>query len=162
MVRTPGDNLTGDLLNWQPKPVHVGYGDEVTGRGRLDNKIARVVSRALRSAHENDLPRAHVAREMSSYLGRKITLDMLEKWASEAAETNRIPLDAFAALIDATGEHDLLGFLPRMFGFAAVPEKFSQIIELHQIEEHQAALDQAQREAEQRAAELKARLGVRK
>ena len=42
------DPLTKDLFSWQPPKVGVGYSEDVIGRGRLDNKIARLIAQALR------------------------------------------------------------------------------------------------------------------
>lgn len=131
------DTLTSDLFDWQPPKVAVGYGEEVTGRGALDNRIARAISQALREAKARDIKRAEIAKSMSEYLGRPISEDMLNKWASEAADSNRITLDAFVALIDATQAHDLVSLVVSSFGLVAVPERYSDLIELHLIEEHE-------------------------
>ena len=132
------DPLTLDLLAWRPEPVVAAYGDDVAGKGALENRIARLVSRALRDAKdERDLSREDVARLMSDYLGRKIAKATLDKWASEAGEDRIIPLDAFAALIDATEARELLGFLPGLFGLVAVPARYADLIELHEIEQHE-------------------------
>ena len=66
------DPLTKDLFEWQPPKVAVGYGAEVTGRGRLDNRIARLISQALRDARDDGRSRSTVAKDMTSYLGRTI------------------------------------------------------------------------------------------
>ena len=126
-----------DLSAWEADPVTVGYGDDVAGRGSLGNRIARLVSRALRDAKDDGLARPDVAQRMGVYLGRPIALASLDKWASEAAEEHRIPLDAFVALIEVTGQHKLLGFLPTMFGFAVVPARYVAMIELQQLEDHE-------------------------
>ncbi|WEO73818.1 hypothetical protein [Agrobacterium vitis] len=131
------DTLTPDLFAWQPPKVAAGYGEDVTGRGALDNRIARTISRAMKDAKERGLTRSQIAKAMSDYLGRSISEDMLNKWASEAADSNRITLDAFMALIDATGSHDLMGLVVSGFGYVAVPERYSDMIELHLIEEHE-------------------------
>lgn len=131
------DTLTSDLFDWQPPKVAVGYGEDVTGRGALDNRIARAISQALKEAKVRDIKRSQIASAMSDYLGRPISEDMLNKWASEAADSNRITLDAFVALIDATGTHDLVSLVVSSFGLVAVPERYSDLIELHLIEEHE-------------------------
>lgn len=141
MVRDRGDRHTHDLLSWEPPQVAIGYSEEVAGKGELQNQIARLVSRALRDARDNGDSRAAIASIMSNDLGRTISEDMLDKYASEAAEAHRIPLDAFIALIRATGAVNLLGFIPGMFGFAVVDEKYQPIIELHLLDEHQRELD---------------------
>lgn len=92
------DPLTQDLFAWEPPQVAVTLGDERSGRGTLDNQIARMVSRALREAREDGSSRAEIARRISTTVGRTVSEATLDKWASEAAEEHRIPLDAFIAL----------------------------------------------------------------
>lgn len=135
------DPLTLDLLAWEPPKVAVGYGDEVTGRGALDNRISRAVSRALKDAKESGLTRIGIAKKMSDYLGRPISEDMLNKWASEASDQHRISLDAFIALIDATGCTDLIGVVTAGFGLVAVPEKYERIVTLHIAKEKKREMD---------------------
>lgn len=136
------DTMTGDLFQWQPPQVAVGYGADVAGRGDLDSKISRLVGRALRDCRdEGQGSRAAIAQRMSAHLGRPVSEDMLNKWSSESSGSHRIPLDAFIALIEATQATDLLGFMPSLFGFAVVPERYADIIELHLLDEHQRDLD---------------------
>lgn len=138
MVRAARDNLTADLFAWEPPQVAVGYAPDVAGRGGLDNQISRLVSRALRDCRdEGNGTRADIARRMTAYLDRPISEGILNKWSSESSDEHRIPLDAFIALIHATQANELLGFVPKLFGFAVVPEKYADIIEIHLIEEHE-------------------------
>jgi len=137
------DPLTKDLFEWVPPKVAVGYSAEVTGRGGLENKIARLVGHALRDAREDrGIDRSEIAQSMSSYLGRAVPLTMLNKWSSEASEDHRIPMDAFMALVDATGATELLGFMPGEFGLTVIEEQYAELIEAQlldeQIEEMQA------------------------
>lgn len=130
------DPLTKDLFNWQPPQVAVGYGAEIAGRGRLGNKIARLISHALRDTRDaRKLSRGDVAGRMSDYLGRTISEAMLDKWSSEGAEDHRIPLDAFMALVDATGAQGLLGFVPGEFGLVVIEQEYAELIRLHLIRE---------------------------
>lgn len=131
------DTLTADLFAWEPPQVAAGYSEDVAGRGALDNRIARSISRALKDAKENGRTRAEIALRMSEFLGRTISEDMLNKWSSEASGQHRISLDAFIALVEATGAHELLGLVTNGFGFVAVPERYRDLIELHLIEEHE-------------------------
>lgn len=132
------DTLTPDLFTWSPPKVAAGYEEVVAGRGTLDNRISRTLSRALKDAKERGTSREAIAKAMSQFLGRVISEDMLNKWASEASEGHRITLDAFIALIEATGAYDLFGLVVSNFRFVAVPEKYGDIIELHEIEQHEA------------------------
>lgn len=154
-MRDRRDALTGDLMQWQPPQVAVGYADDVTGRGSLDSKISRLVGRALRDSRDAGASRAAIAQRMSSYLGRPISEAMLNKWSSESSDEHRIPLDAFIALIEAAQATELLGFVPSLFGHAVVDERYADIIELHLIEDHQ-------RDIEARKAALAARVRAKR
>jgi transcriptional regulator with XRE-family HTH domain len=131
------DPMTKDLFAWQPPKVAVGYSADVIGRGRLDNKIARQISQALREAREDQrLSRSDIAARMSEYLGRTISEAILNKWAAEGSEDHRIPLDAFVALVDATGAKALLGFVPGEFGLTVIEDEFADLIEAQLLDEH--------------------------
>lgn len=135
------DPLTKDLFDWQPPRVAVGYSPDVAGRGRLDNRIARLIAQALRDARDAGATRAEVAKRISDYLGRPVSEAMLSKWASEAAEDHRIPLDAFVALIEATGAKALLGWMPSMFGMAVIEAEYAELIEAQLLKEHLAEIE---------------------
>ncbi|MDE2577911.1 MAG: hypothetical protein KGL46_03815 [Hyphomicrobiales bacterium] len=128
--------------------MRVGYEAHETRGGSLDATIARAIALALNRCERK---REQIAEDMSAELGRRVTKDMLDAWASLARTSNRIPLDAFAALVRASGQHELLGLIPEMFGFAVVPARYAEIIELHLIEDKKAEL-------ERRAAALAARV----
>ena len=130
------DPLTRDLFDWQPPRVAVGYSDDVVGRGPLDNRIARLIGQALRDARDEGLTRARVAQRMSEYLRRTVSEAMLNKWSSEGSEDHRIPLDAFIALVHATGARDLLGFAPAEFGLTVIEHEYAEIIEDQLLDEH--------------------------
>lgn len=130
------DPLTEDLFDWEPK-VSIGYEPQVMGRGAMDNKIARLVSRAMGDARDvRGIDRGVVAERMTQYLGRAISVDMLNKWSSEAAEGHRIPLDAYVALIDATQSMELTGFVPGEFGLTVIEDKYARLIEAQLLRQH--------------------------
>lgn len=154
MARRPHCPLTGDLFDWQPPQVAVGYSADVAGRGRLDNKIARLIGQALRDARDDGQARSGIARAMSEYLGRSISEAMLNKWSSEGSEDHRIPLDAFIALVHATGAKDLLGFAPGEFGLTVIASEYAEMIRLQLIRDKRLELEAQERVLE---AKLKAR-----
>lgn len=130
-----------DVFSWELPQVAVGYSDEVAGKGPMQNRIARLVSRALRDARdERGMARADIARRMTDELGRKVSEDILDKWSSEASEAHRIPLDAFIALVAVTGASELLGFVPGLMGFVVVPKRYKAFIELQLLEDHERDL----------------------
>jgi hypothetical protein len=137
MVQDRRDRATFDLLSFEAPQIARGYPPEVAGRGPLDNRISRLIGHALREARDNGLPRGKIAAAMSEFLGTPISKPMLDKWSSEGSELHRIPLAAFIALIQATGDLDLLGIVTREFGHEAVPAKYRDIIELALIEDHE-------------------------
>ncbi|WP_370270134.1 hypothetical protein [Nioella sp.] len=130
------DPLTKDLFSWQPPKVGVGYSEDVIGRGRLDNKIARLIAQALRDARDDGQSRADIARALSAYLGRSVSEAMLNKWSSEGSEEHRIPLDAFIGLVHATGARDLLGFVPGEFGLTVIENQYAELIEERLLDDH--------------------------
>ncbi len=77
---------------------------------------------------------------MTASLGRPVSRAMLDKWTSEGSTEHRIPLDAYIALVEATGAVDLVGFIAEQFGLVAIPERYQAIVELHLVEEHEAAV----------------------
>lgn len=144
------DPHTKDLFAWEPEPVRVAYATEVMGRGDLDSQISRVIGQALRDAKDNSLSRSEIAGRMASFLGRPVSEDTLNKWASESTDDRRIPLDAYIALSKATASYELIGFIASLFDLAVVPDRFVELIETHQLEEHM-------RDIEARIAALKAK-----
>lgn len=135
------DPHTKDLFAWEPEPVRVAYSHEVKGRGALDSQISRVIAQALRDAKDADVSRAEIAARMTEYLGRSISEDSLNKWASEAADDRRIQLDAFIALAHASDSAELIGFVAGLFNLAVVPDRFVELIEMHQLAEHKREVD---------------------
>ena len=136
------DTQTKDMfIDWEPPQVAVGYEPSVAGLGPVENRIARLISQALRdAADERQITRAEVAALISLDLHRTVSEDTLNKWASEAATSHRIPLDAFCSLVRVLEATELVGFIPSILGFVAVPARFKDIIEMHLIEEHERDL----------------------
>ncbi len=132
MARVRGDNLTGDLLAWEPPKVAAGFEAGAIRGNRLGNQITQVVKLALEGRD-----RAAIAQQMSDELGYPVSLHMLEKYASEAAEAHKITLERFIALIEATGCVDALGFLTERFDHVVVPAKYAAIVEYHLLDEHE-------------------------
>lgn len=128
--------LTKDLFAWEAPKVAVGFAPEVTGQGPMDNRIARLISQALREGRDAGLSRQKVAARMSEFLGRTVSESMLNKWSSEGSEDHRIPFDAFIALVEATGVLDLLGFMPAQFGMTVIDNQYAEMIEDQLLDEH--------------------------
>lgn len=145
---TRRDRFTPDLFtDWQPPKVAVGFDPERLTGNRLASKISRAVGLALRECGKS---RAEVAKAMSDELGYGVSVEMLEKYAAEGAESHRISLERFVALVQATGCHDLLGFVAGLFDHVVVPERYASLIELHLLEEHEREIVRRRQAAEMR------------
>lgn len=131
---------------WEPPQVAVGYAAEVAGRGPLENRIARLIGQALRDARDDGRARREVATRMAEVLGRPVSEAMLNKWSSEGSEDHRIPLDAFIALIHATGAVKLTGFVAGEFGLTVIEGQYADLIEAQLLDEQMAELE-ARRQA---------------
>ena len=113
---------------------------------RVGDRIARLIGQALRDARDEGRARREVAARMAEVLGRPVSEAMLNKWSSEGSEDHRIPLDAFIALIHATGAVKLTGFVAGEFGLTVIEGQYAELIEAQLIEEQMAEL-QARRDA---------------
>jgi hypothetical protein len=134
------DPHTLDLWrDWTPpEDVAARFEPEVAKGGTLDVKIARVLSEAMSRSGKS---RAEIAAQMSDYLGQNVTENMLDCYASPARRDHKITLERFIALLDATACYELLGFVAEFVGFVAVPERYSEIIQLWETEERMADLE---------------------
>ncbi|NDW04039.1 hypothetical protein [Jiella pacifica] len=157
------DTQTLDIFDWQPPQVAVGYDEDVAGRGPLDMKIARILSRALQEYQdETGLSRGEVATKIGEHLDRIVTKNTVYKWTSPSATENRIHLDEFAAVIHVTGKTDLLGFLPGLFGYAVVSSEHKEIIRNHEMREHKKRIETYHAELDAQIAASDARLRGRR
>ena len=127
MPRDRRDDLTLDLLKWEPEALDITYDDpRAVWAPSIGSRFARAISKAMKDCGKS---REDIAKEMSAYLGEDITENMLNSYASEARETHIINIHRFAALIHATGDHKLLTLLTDEFGFAVVDRKYMPLCE---------------------------------
>lgn len=116
---------TDDLLAWvAPQPVKA-FAPERVRAASLAATLSRGVSEALKGRS-----REHVAQEMSAYLGAPVPANILDKYASEAAEEHVINVVRFVALIHATRSRELLQLIAEPFGWAVVEQRHLDAIEL--------------------------------
>lgn len=132
MAKARGDSQTGDLLNWEPPKVVAGFAPGTIRGNRLASQISQAVALALK---QSDLSRAEIAAGMSAELGYQISENMLANYASEGAESHRITLERFIALIEVTGCIDLLGFVAGRFDRVVVDRRYQALINVHLAEE---------------------------
>src|SRR5258708_6640647 len=95
-----------DLLNdWTPPEATVSFDDNRVRAANIHAQISRMVAAALTDAKAS---REMIAAQMSSFLGERVTKNMLDAYASQARGEHAIPMHRFIALIHATGDRRLL------------------------------------------------------
>jgi len=147
MSRRRRCNKTDDLLSWTPpQPVKSFPADRVRAAS-LAATIARGVSEALKRSGQD---RDQVAKSMAEYLGESVSPNMLDKYASEAAEEHVINVVRFMALVHATKSRELIQMLAEPFGWAVVEQRHLDAIQLAAALEERERLNRDIDEARQR------------
>ncbi len=121
-----------DFKDWTPPDPVVAFAPERIRAASLSSEAAKVISETLAAS---ELGREGVAAAMSAYLGREISLNMLDKYASEAAEDRQMNVVILAALIAVTDDRRVLQWLAEKQGWIVVPDRYRTVIELAQREE---------------------------
>lgn len=115
-----------DLFSWEPPRVVAAYEPDRVRAASLAASLAKGVSAAMRDCAA---PRADIARKISAYLGEAVSPDMLDKYASEAADAYIINVVRFVGLIAVTGDRRLLELIAEPFGWAVIERKYLPAIE---------------------------------
>lgn len=126
-----------DLLEWEPPAVVRAFAPELVRGATLEARISRAVSVALQ---ECGLTRQQVAERMTAFLGERVSVPMVNAYASPARAEHAISLTRFIALVHATGDRRLLEFLAEPAGLAVVERQHVPLIEVAMIGERRAEL----------------------
>lgn len=139
MTRRIRDPYTKDLLSWQPpEPVKKFEPSEVRA-ATLNDRICKAIVVALR---DTAMERFYIAEIMSAYLGEKVSLAMLNAYASPGRSTHTINVVRFVALVHATQDRRLLELLAEIFGWSVVDERYADAIKEVELAEKREELDQ--------------------
>ena len=129
-----------DLLAWTPPETVERFEDRVVRASTIAGQISHAVAAALRDADARGVSREEVARLMGAYLGERISVPMLNGYASQAREQNVISTPRLLALVHVTGDRRLLQLLAEPFGWAVIEAKFLPMIELAALREREDEL----------------------
>ena len=143
-----------DLLAWTPPETVARFEERVVRAATLSARISHGVAAALRDADGRGLSREDVAKQMGAYLGERVSVAMLNGYASEAREQTVISVPRLIALVHVTGDRRLMQALAEPFGWAVIEAKFLPMIEL-------AALSERQDELRRHADALRRQMGKR-
>lgn len=149
--RRPRLSPAPDLFSWAPPQTTTAFAPERIRAASLAASIAKAISAALRDCGKD---RAAVAAEMSAFLGEPVSVETLDKYASEAAESRVINAVRLVALIRATRDRRLLELIAAPLDWAVIERRHLPAIDLAVALERRAEIDRA---AKALRADLKAR-----
>lgn len=118
---TLSDERLADI--WNVRGIDYAEG-ELAG---FDKLISSAVSRCLADDEDN---RAELADLVSLVLGERVSVMMLDAYASEARRGQRIPASRFLALIAVTRRFDILDAVLREIGGKALDRSDAQVYRL--------------------------------
>jgi hypothetical protein len=136
MARRPAAGQL-DLLDWTPPNPVARFDDRDVRSSTFEGRLSRAISVSLQTC---GLSREEIAQRMSQHLGRPVSLNILNAYASPQRETHQISVPRFAALLHATQDRRLIEFLAEPLGWAAVERGYLPLIELAAIQERQQEL----------------------
>lgn len=121
-----------DLLDWTPPATVRAFDPAQVRAAGWAGRIAKAVGIALKECR---LPREKIAADMAAYAGQKVSLHMLNAWASEAREEHAIPLVKLLALIHVTRDRRLLELFAAEFGWVVIDRCHLPMIDLAHVHE---------------------------
>lgn len=126
-----------DLLAWQPAETVARFEDHQVRAASIAGRVCKAISAAL---DECGKTRAEVAELMTAFLGAKVSLNMLNAYASQAREDHQVSVVRFIALIHATGDRRLLELLADAFGWVVIERQYLPLIDLARVRERKDEL----------------------
>lgn len=136
MSRKP-DGRQLSLLDWEPPVIVTGYDPAQVRGNTYEFSLCRAISVTL---EECPYSRPQVAERMSDIMGRPISVNMLNAYASGQREDHQISVPRFNALIGATGDMRLVEFLAAPRGWAVIERRYLKAIELAAVAEKKKEL----------------------
>jgi hypothetical protein len=135
------DTKTGSLFAWArgQEPVQ-RHEPRVTAAASLGQRLVNGIKATLDELKDRGIDRQQIADLMSAYLGEKVSLPMLNKYASQTG--HEISAVRFIAFVHATNDLRNLNVLTEPLGYVAVPreaEGLLKALSLFEQEERQAA-----------------------
>ncbi|ATJ89394.1 hypothetical protein HK16_10795 [Acetobacter senegalensis] len=125
------------LLDWEPPVITTGYDPMLVRGNTFEFKLCRAISVTLEECGQS---RPEVAERMSDIMGRSISVNMLNAYASGQREDHQISVPRFNALIGATGDMRLVEFLAEPRGWAVIERRYLKAIQLAAVAERRKEL----------------------
>lgn len=149
---TRRDPNTLDLYqDYKPEVVVERFEHEETQAFSRAGRLSKAVALALSNA---PVSREEIASAMSEFLGERVSKQLLDKYASQAAEEHSISALRLAALIAVTKDVRPLNTLLEELGLIVVPRKYEALLKR---ETARIAKERFEREEQAADAEWRAR-----
>lgn len=140
MPRPRPHRMQPDLLDWTPPRAVASFPPRAVQAPNLAGRLARAIGVALAECGRT---REEVAEGMTAYLGKPVSVNMVNAYASQAREGHVISTERFVALVHATGDRRLLELLAEPMGWAAIERRYLPLIELAAVRDKQDELGRA-------------------
>jgi len=132
-----------DLLVWAPPETVVSFDPQLIRGNSYSSRLSRAISVSLESCGYS---RQEISERMSQHLGRRISLNILNAYASVARDTHEISVSRFNSLVMATGDRRLMEFVAADHGWSVIDRRYLPMIELAAVQEHRRDLARKERE----------------
>ena len=142
MARMKKDDLTGDLLSWQPVKITKEYEKQAVKAHDASAKYAKAIALTL---SECPLNREEIAEQMSVILNETFSKNMLDAYAAETRPSHMISLARLEAFMQVTGDIRILSLLADGFKCIVVDGMFSHLIKSVQLRDKAAELAELER-----------------
>lgn len=122
-----------DLLDWSAPDAIAAFDPRLIRGNSFQSRLSRAVSLACDGS---GMSRPEIAEGMSSYLDVKISLNILNAYASPSRDDHVISVPRFDALLHVTRDRRLLEFVAADHGWAVIDRQYLPAVELAHLEQH--------------------------
>lgn len=126
-----------DLFSIAVKPVEP-FAPEITRAASWGAAISRAVAKVMKDATRS---RAEIADWMADRLGKPVSKNVLDAYASESRETHDISVLRLLALMDATSDLRPLQWMAERFDMTVVPRKYQDAVREVELTDQLEALE---------------------
>ena len=140
MARAEQPDLFRD---WTPPDPVVRFDPDAIKASSLAARVCKAIAASLKEAGTT---RDLVAAKMSDFLGRRVSTNMLNAYASESREQHTIGLPQFVALLHATRDRRLLEMVAEPLGWAVVDRRHLPLIQIALVREQQQILQRIEKQ----------------
>jgi len=142
MTRTIHTRAQLDLLDWRTPETVVAFDPMLVRANSYAGRLSRAISISLDTCGRS---RVEVAERMGAHLGGKMSLNILNAYASVARESHQVSVTRFDALIAATGDRRLLEFVAADHGWAVIERRHLPLIDMAILSEQEQILARRKR-----------------